>query len=155
MPYKMSKEAKDMYKSMTQDWNYANFTMWDFYYFCFSVGFSKRKLTSENKLTGFSNTMEIHYFVFRSEVVAALVSTEIERKGLTMSAENIIAEFRELTDPIDSLSPKGQEILNYYAEGGFRIIAGESQSIRDPVEFMTICEKIVSDESFLDDHHLP
>ena len=99
--------------------------------------------------------MEIHYFVFRSEVVAALVSTEIERKGLTLSTENVIAEFRELTDPIDSLSPKGQEILNYYAEGGFRIIAGESQSIRDPVEFMAICERIVSDEGLLDNHHLP
>jgi len=150
----MSKEAKAMYKSITRDWKHTPFTMWDFYYFCFSVGLSKKKLTSASKLTGFSHTMEVQYFVFRSEIVAALISAEIERKGLTWSRENIIAEFKELTEPTESLSVKGQEILNYYAEGGFEIIAGESPDIRNPVDFVLVCERAVGDDIVPDDDFL-
>ncbi|MCL2509651.1 MAG: hypothetical protein FWF07_01035, partial [Methanomassiliicoccaceae archaeon] len=98
MLFKMSKEAKAMYKTITHNWDESPFTMWDFYYFCFSVGLSKKNLNTENKLTGFSHTMEVQYFVFRSEILAALVSTEIERKGLNWSRENVIAEFIGLTD---------------------------------------------------------
>jgi len=151
LPYKMSKEAKALYKSITRDWEHVPFTMWDFYYFCFSVGLSKKRLISESKLTGFSHTMEIQYFVFRSEIVAALVSTEIERKGLSLSRENILSEFKVLTEPAQSLSLRGQELLNYYAEGGFDIIFGESQDIQNPVEFMLICERIVEEENIPDE----
>ena len=147
----MSKEAKAMYKTMTKDWNHSPFTMWDFYYFCFSVGLSEKKLASGNKLTGFSHIMEAQYFVFRSEIAAALISAEIERKGLSWSRENIIAEFKELTEPSDSLSLKGQDILNYYAEGGFEIITEESHEIRNPVEFVLICERAVGRENTFDD----
>jgi len=151
----MSKEAKTLYKTMTKNWNRAPFTMWDFYYFCFSVGFTKKKLTSVNKLTGFSHTMEVQYFVFRSEIVATLVAAEIERKGLNWSRENIIAEFMDLTEPAESLSPKGQELLNYYAEGGFEIIIGENPEIRTPAEFVLTCEKIIKEEVSPIDDYLP
>jgi len=143
----MSKEAKALYKTITKNWNRAPFTMWDFYYFCFSVGLSKKKINTENKLTGFSHTMEVQYFVFRSEIVASLVAAEIERKGLNWSRENLVAEFTELTEPAEALSPKGQELLNYYAEGGFEIIIGENPEIRTPAEFVLACEKVIKDDA--------
>jgi len=154
MLFKMSKEAKTMYKSITRSWDQAPFTMWDFYYFCFSVGLSKRNLNATNKLTGFSHTMEVQYFVFRSEILAALVSAEIERKGLNWSRENVVAEFVGLTDPSEPLSPKGQELLNYYAEGGFDIIFKENLAIRNPVEFVLVCGKVVRSETAGADENL-
>lgn len=119
---------------------------WDFYYFCFSVGMSNKKLVSHVKLTDTDIIIDDSYLPFQYELVAALVSTEIERKGLKWSKENITSHFMDLTDPVSIFSSRGEELLNYYAEGGFREIMSEQPDISDPVEFILTCKKVIGED---------
>lgn len=146
MPYKMSKDARNMFKSVIRDWDETSFTMWDFYYFCFSVGLSNKRLVSNVKLTDFSSVVDESYLPFQNELAAALVATEIERKGLDLSRENIITHFRELTESGSIFSQKGQELLNFYAEGGLQEIKGECSEISNPVDLILICKKVIGED---------
>lgn len=145
MPYKMSKNAKSLHKAITDGLDERTFTSWDFYYFCFTVGMSKIKLISDVKMIDFSNNIEEPYLSFRNEIIAALVSTEIERKGLEWNRDNVIFYFSKFTDSKEFLNQIGQERLNYYAEGGFQLIIEERPTLNNPIEFISVCRKIMDE----------
>lgn len=144
MSYRISRDSRALYKRVADGWKGAGFSLWDYYYMCAMTGMSNRRVSSEARTVEFSKTVDRPYNGVMGEMAAALVSSEIERRGIGYSRDTITDLFTRLTDAAEGFSEEGRALLNFYAEGGFQLIRESGEAPGNPAEFVLLCQRLSS-----------
>ena len=100
--------------------------LFDLYYLSFIVGCLKKELFEEEKLgTEFIDAFPESYYDQKEQIIALLISTEIERKGIDPKDRTQIQKTMlnyVKPDSTTRLSKKGETVMKQYAQKGFQII---------------------------------
>lgn len=140
MGFRLSDEAREYFRSIDQHSSTGKFnTTWDQYYLCFMAGVIERRLGEPPEADPFIEKFTVDYRDQRYELLASLVSAEIDRKGLPWEDKDGIRDL--MMHLLDSstptnLSDDGLEMMNRYAEGGFSLIRERIPKPRDLDEFL-------------------
>ena len=125
MGFNISADAKRYFNKLDQDSKLVKLeTMFDFYYFCLLIGFTNGKL-SDGQSEEFLKSFPISYKLHSKEIIAALISAEIARRGINIEDRTRVQELiLTLINPESptNLSTNGETLMNKYAGGGFLII---------------------------------
>ena len=101
-------------------------TKFDLFYLCFVAGLKKRRLETQTDGTEFYETFPREYDGSRYQILALLISAEMNRDGLDFSDQKEVRKMVSrniLADSQSRLSPDGFGKMNGYAAGGFSVIA--------------------------------
>ena len=144
MGFKLSAEAREFFKKLDKDKGTSptgNFeVLWDPYYVCLMVGLIHRKAVPKEPPVGdFLDTFPSTYYSQRHELLAALVSAELDRKGITRTEEpQVRHEMLKLLTPETqtNLTADGFERMNSYAQAGYEILRDKMPPPSDMSDFL-------------------
>lgn len=152
MAFKLSSPARDYFDSIEETSSTGGFdTMWDKYYLSAMVGIRARdRVTTDNEpnVDPFTQDVIEDYSEQKYEIYAALIYAEIERQNIPKRAENEIRGLMiDILDSTDStrLSDYGKQLLNCYAERGFRILKDNGSTPTELDEFLRIYHKTLAE----------
>jgi hypothetical protein len=156
MSFRLSNGAREYFIDMLGS---AKLRLWDPYYLCLLAGFIHGKITVDPKEddglggtilgreTEFIDKFIIEYEPHKWSILGALAAAEIERRGIDVDSEKDVR--LALLSLFDSgnpqhLSTEGFELLNLYAESGFRYIRSSIVGSDDfPLFMKNYIDKII------------
>lgn len=141
MGFKLSPEAKEYFETIDSKSRTGKFgVMWDGYYFSFMTGAMHRKVAPEPSTTPFVEYFpEQTYYPHRHEILAMLVSAELDRNAIPRHDEpQVRALMIKLLEPGNptGLKSEGMKRMNCYAEAGFQILRDRVPGPTDLHEFL-------------------
>ncbi len=139
MSFRLSNNAREYFDEIEELSSTGEFdSMWDKYYFAAMVGIKARDRVSvedEPSVEPFVDSVIEDFRDQKFEIYGALILAEIERQHIPKSEEDEVRELMlsilDSNDPTQ-LSDYGKQILNCYAERGYKILHGSGPS---PTEF--------------------
>lgn len=141
MSFKISSDAKKMCDRINRESTTGKFEMWDFYYLCLMVGLIKMKMAEATDKSEFAKTFTSSINPFKHHIIGAIVGSELDRQGMDATKENIMNILKEVVDETanNKLSNHGLDLIDSYAEGGFRFIKQEYPSPVELSDFLIDC----------------
>lgn len=141
MGFKLSPLAKEYFESIDSKSRTGKFgVMWDGYYFSFMTGAMFRKVAPEPSATPFVEYFpEQSYYPHRYEILAMLVSAELDRNAIPRHDEPQVRTLMlKLLEPGNQtgLTSEGMKLMNCYAEAGSQILHDRIPAPTDLYEFL-------------------
>ena len=152
MAFRLSDDARDYFDDIERNSSTGKFeSMWDKYYFALMVGLKARDRVPTNdepSVEPFVATIIEDYEEQKFEIFAALIMAEIERQFIPKDEEDEIRELMlsilDSTDPT-RLSAKGKQLLNCYAERGYKILQDAGPAPTEFDEFLRKYHKVLEE----------
>jgi hypothetical protein len=125
MSFKLHKEARDWFSGLFGKEPFG--TLFDCYQTCLVLGLARERYEFDDKaMEEFMDEFTQRYRPHQTIIVGTLVSTAIQRKGITSSDSQAVAEEIGRLVSGDSsrgdLTPEGFKEMNRYALGGFNML---------------------------------
>lgn len=139
MSFRLSEEARDYFDDIEKTSSTGEFdSMWDKYYFAAMIGIKARERVPTNEEPNtdpFVENVIEDYQEQKFEIYSALIMAEIERQHIPKGKEDEIRKLMlgilDSSDPT-RLSDEGKQLLNCYAEHGYKILQDAGPA---PTEF--------------------
>lgn len=152
MSFRLSEDARDYFDDIEKNSSTGKFeSMWDKYYFAAMVGIKARDRVPTNEaptVEPFVDTVIEDYVDQKFDIYAALIIAEIERQFIPKDEEDEIRELMlsilDSTDPT-RLSDHGKQLLNCYAERGYKILQNAGPAPKEFDEFLRKYHKVLED----------
>lgn len=153
MPFRLSKQARSYFSEIEKGSTTGDFdTLWDKYYLSAMAGILERRRVPEDEEPDseqvFMEEVIEPYQDQKYDIYSALIVAEIERGNIPWDKKSEIRELMlELLDSTShtQLSDYGAQVLNCYAESGFRLIEDEIPQSFDLDEFLEAYHSLVQD----------
>lgn len=151
MSFQLPKESRDYFKHLLKrsDGGACFSTLFDLYYFCLMMGFSKKSLGSDTELEGdkFIEKYTSDYQNQADVIAGLLINAELTRKGIEKDDRSSIEhEMLRLLDhqSPSRLSEEGINLLNLYACSGFKAVRDELGPPQSLEEFLVFYHRLWS-----------
>jgi len=139
MSFRLSDNARKYFDEIENSSSTGQFnSMWDKYYFAAMIGIKARDRVStddEPSVEPFVDSVIEDFRDQKFEIYAALISAEVERQYIPKDEEDEIRDLMlsilDSNDPTQ-LSDHGKQLLNCYAERGYKILQSSGPK---PTEF--------------------
>ncbi len=134
MTFRLSNQAKSYFKNIFGKGSDDKLDiLWDEYYICLMIGFSEVKIGDEASADSeITKTFPQAYKDQRYEIMASLIASEIDRRGISKvkDIENLMLSILDHNSSTE-LSSEGHRLMNRYVAGGFEIIKENIREVNE------------------------
>ena len=143
----MSEDASTAYKRLSKQSAYGKIDQWDYFYYCALIGMRKQKI-SNDKLEEFHKSYTTTYQPLKSIIAGLVVSSDLKRTGEKYTRDNISKKFKQLVSPDSELilNSEGLDLLNKFADGGFKYFSDRFPNVTDIFDFITKVHLILNED---------